>query len=106
MFFVCFFFCLIIRRPPVFTRTDPLFPYTPLFLSLPPVSDTFPGFEVVAWNALMCPACMPKDIVDRLAREVDAILLEKDTQASFFDNGLTVMPSNSDRKSTRLNSSH
>src|SRR3546814_20327389 len=31
VFFV--FFCLIIRRPPRDTRTDSLFPYTPLFRS-------------------------------------------------------------------------
>src|SRR3546814_13321721 len=29
------FFLLINRRPPVSTRTDPLFPYTPLFRSPP-----------------------------------------------------------------------
>src|SRR3546814_2538192 len=28
-----YFFCLIIRRPPRSTRTDTLFPYTPLFRS-------------------------------------------------------------------------
>src|SRR3546814_19902753 len=38
---VCFFFCLMIRRPPRSTRTDTLFPYTTLFRSievtLPPI---------------------------------------------------------------------
>src|SRR3546814_5689659 len=37
MFLVCswffVFFCLMIRRPPRFTRTDTLFPYTTLFRS-------------------------------------------------------------------------
>src|SRR3546814_13079761 len=28
-----FYFCLMIRRPPRFTRTDTLFPYTTLFRS-------------------------------------------------------------------------
>src|SRR3546814_7162012 len=31
---VCWFFCLMIRRPPRSTRTDTLFPYTTLFRSL------------------------------------------------------------------------
>src|SRR3546814_15257147 len=31
----CFFFFLMIRRPPRSTRTDTLFPYTTLFRSLP-----------------------------------------------------------------------
>src|SRR3546814_7489482 len=32
--FVCFFFFLMIRRPPRSTRTDTLFPYTTLFRSI------------------------------------------------------------------------
>src|SRR3546814_10025053 len=31
---ICFFFCLMIRRPPRSTRTDTLFPYTTLFRSV------------------------------------------------------------------------
>src|SRR3546814_8645114 len=31
--FLLFIFCLMIRRPPRSTRTDTLFPYTPLFRS-------------------------------------------------------------------------
>src|SRR3546814_12116330 len=31
--FVCHFFFLMIRRPPISTRTDTLFPYTTLFRS-------------------------------------------------------------------------
>src|SRR3546814_7909764 len=33
LFFICFFFFLMIRRPPRSTRTDTLFPYTTLFRS-------------------------------------------------------------------------
>src|SRR3546814_11354169 len=33
MFFVFFFYCLSIRRPPALTRTDTLFPYPTLFRS-------------------------------------------------------------------------
>src|SRR3546814_12331691 len=32
--YICFFFFLMIRRPPRSTRTDTLFPYTTLFRSL------------------------------------------------------------------------
>src|SRR3546814_8435508 len=34
MFALCFFFFLMIRRPPRSTRTDTLFPYTTLFRSV------------------------------------------------------------------------
>src|SRR3546814_13801940 len=33
---VCLLFCSMIRRPPISTRTDTLFPYTTLFRSLSP----------------------------------------------------------------------
>src|SRR3546814_12409363 len=33
--FYCYFFLLMIRRPPRSTRTDTLFPYTTLFRSVP-----------------------------------------------------------------------
>src|SRR3546814_10491390 len=39
VFYVCFFFFLMIRRPPRSTRTDTLFPYTTLFRSVLPGSS-------------------------------------------------------------------
>src|SRR3546814_16379233 len=33
LYIFCYFFFLMIRRPPRSTRTDPLFPYTTLFRS-------------------------------------------------------------------------
>src|SRR3546814_14730297 len=46
-FIFCFFFFLMIRRPPRSTRTDTLFPYTTLFRSPPPkpFSNTFGNFQ-------------------------------------------------------------
>src|SRR3546814_11408454 len=37
LFFILGFFFLMIRRPPISTRTDTLFPYTTLFRSKTPV---------------------------------------------------------------------
>src|SRR3546814_8805732 len=42
MFCVCFFFFLMIRRPPRSTRTDTLFPYTTLFRSAAVLGDGLP----------------------------------------------------------------
>src|SRR3546814_16207476 len=43
--FLVYFFFVMIRRPPVSTRTYTLFPYTTLFRSLPPGArqDPLPG---------------------------------------------------------------
>lgn len=37
---------------------------------LPAVSEIYPGFAAVGWNAMLAPAGTPRDIVDRLAQEV------------------------------------
>src|SRR3546814_18605749 len=42
----CFFFFLMVRRPPRSTRTDTLFPYTTLFRSLPQAASR----AVAYWN--------------------------------------------------------
>jgi tripartite-type tricarboxylate transporter receptor subunit TctC len=34
------------------------------------IESGFPGFKALTWNGLMAPAGTPKEIVDRIAREV------------------------------------
>ena len=47
---------------------------SPAFPDLPAVSETLPGFEVVAWFALFAPAGTPAAIVARLNYETDRVL--------------------------------
>src|SRR3546814_8602616 len=60
-FFFVFFF-LMIRRPPRSTRTDPLFPYTTLFRSIPPLAEHFHFFapDMVGFGYTE----VPEDITD------------------------------------------
>lgn len=46
-------------------------PYAP---EVPSINEYFPKFSVTAWAGLMGPRGMPKDVVDRLSREVIAAL--------------------------------
>jgi tripartite-type tricarboxylate transporter receptor subunit TctC len=48
----------------------------PTLPDVPPVAETqgFKGFDVVAWTGLFAPAHTPKAIVDRLNRELNAVL--------------------------------
>src|SRR3546814_13623360 len=54
--FICFFFFLMIRRPPRSTRTDTLFPYTTLFRSFTTAAQAIPStshewsVQHQAWN--------------------------------------------------------
>lgn len=45
-----------------------------LLPQLPPMKDTIPGFDVVEWQGIVGPAGMPKNVVDRLHKEITAAL--------------------------------
>lgn len=37
---------------------------------VPPIADTYPGFDIVTWNGFLAPTATPRPIVEQLAREV------------------------------------
>src|SRR3546814_11777787 len=94
------FFFLMIRRPPRSTRTDTLFPYTTLFRSVAGgipawLREHGPRFDSVI-------ACR-----HYVAREFLPLLHKHAPQAQLvFDTVDLHYLRESDRKSTRLNSSH
>jgi len=45
---------------------------------VPAVAETLPGYEIATWYGLAGPAKMPREIVDRINREVRAIVAEPD----------------------------
>jgi tripartite-type tricarboxylate transporter receptor subunit TctC len=48
---------------------------------LPTIAESgLPGFEAVAWNGFVAPAGTPRDIVERLNREINAILQSAETR--------------------------
>ncbi len=55
---------------------------------LPTVAETLPGFEVNSWYGLMAPAGTPQPIVDRLYKEVSAILKMPDIVERLKQGGL------------------
>jgi tripartite-type tricarboxylate transporter receptor subunit TctC len=47
----------------------------PLLPDLPAIAESgVPGFEVNAWNGVLVPAGTPREVVDRLNREINAVL--------------------------------
>src|SRR3546814_19536198 len=89
--FIVLFFFLMIRRPPRSTRTDTLFPYTTLFRSVSR-KDMLNGVAVRAAS-----------VVYEWVSSVTA--LRSRGAVSVIEIGARVREF-SDRKSTRLNSSH
>src|SRR3546814_1349940 len=111
-FTFCFFFFLMIRRPPRSTRTDTLFPYTTLFrsgerphLPAPDRDDCPPGRRSAAdgRRILLLRAHAQAGLSRGIARRYrppGAV----PARGRAFEHSFLVRAS--DRKSTRLTSSH
>jgi tripartite-type tricarboxylate transporter receptor subunit TctC len=65
------------------------------FPDAPPVAQTLPGFDLTSWNGIFGPAGMPREIVQRLSDEVNAVLAEKEIQEKLAATGFEVWPSKS-----------
>ena len=61
---------------------------SPMLPDLPTVEEAgLPGYEATSWNAVFAPAGTPRDIVDKLNRELNAILQSPDTRKYFAEQG-------------------
>ncbi|HVR51930.1 MAG TPA: tripartite tricarboxylate transporter substrate binding protein [Pseudorhodoferax sp.] len=63
-----------------------------LMPGLPALGETFPGFSYVAWGGLMGPAGLPREIVERLSREVVKSLNKPAVRERFAALGLEPYP--------------
>jgi tripartite-type tricarboxylate transporter receptor subunit TctC len=54
---------------------------------LPTIGETLPGFEVTTWSGLGAPAGTPDEVIERLAREVNAGLADAGVQKRFAEVG-------------------
>jgi tripartite-type tricarboxylate transporter receptor subunit TctC len=59
---------------------------------LPTVADFVPGYEASAWYGLGAPKGTPPEIIDRLNKDVNAILADPKAQARFADLGASLLP--------------
>ena len=60
---------------------------------VPPIGAEIPGFDLTSWNGILGPAGLPKEIVERINTEVQAILAEKEVQEKLALTGFEVHPS-------------
>src|SRR3546814_14077245 len=97
----------MIRRPPITTRTEPLFPYTTLFRSLHFIPARH--FRVVVWLLAWWPEdphfVGPVITGDRGVVHEVAVARSKSHARGCDIEGL-LSSHRGDRKSTRMNSSH
>jgi len=55
---------------------------------IPVIADTVAGFNTAGWFALVAPAGTPKEIIDRLNREINDIIKTPEVRASMIESGL------------------
>ncbi|MFL5520456.1 MAG: Bug family tripartite tricarboxylate transporter substrate binding protein [Gemmatimonadales bacterium] len=62
---------------------------------VPSIGSEIPGFDLTSWNGIFGPAGLPKEVVDRIASEVQAVLADKEVQDKLALTGFEVHPSKS-----------
>ena len=67
---------------------------TPLASDLPAMAEELPGYELIAWFALMAPAGTPQDVVQRLHDVARRGIVKAEVQARFAVIGTDVAPMN------------
>jgi len=50
----------------------------------------FPAYQVTAWNAIAAPAKTPREIIERLNKEINAALAQPDIRKRLQDLGMNV----------------
>ena len=59
---------------------------------LPTVADFVPGYEATSWYGVGAPKGTPAEIIEKLNREVNAILAEPKVKARFLELGASLLP--------------
>jgi len=55
---------------------------------VPPIKDTVPGYEVATWYSFVAPAGSPKAVIERLNREISAIVEAPQMKEKLREQGL------------------
>jgi tripartite-type tricarboxylate transporter receptor subunit TctC len=69
----------------------------PPFAELPALNEFFPGFEMIPWQGIVMPAGTPKEIVERLNKEVTAVLQSQSMRQKYQETGLEFFPMSPDQ---------
>jgi tripartite-type tricarboxylate transporter receptor subunit TctC len=57
---------------------------------LPALSETIPGFELVTWHGVMVSPATPRPLIQRINRELGAVLEQPDVRQRFAASGLQI----------------
>ena len=57
---------------------------------LPVVADSIPGFELVTWHGVMMPPATPRALIEKVNRELNAVLERPEVRERFATSGLQI----------------
>ena len=60
---------------------------SPLFPDAPVIAQDLPGYEAIAWFGLFVPRGTPKELINKIHRDVATVLKDPDVQKRFLDLG-------------------
>jgi tripartite-type tricarboxylate transporter receptor subunit TctC len=60
---------------------------------LPAIAERLPGYEAYVWLGLLAPKGTPQPILDRLARELAAVMAQPDVKAYYANHNLEIVAS-------------
>ena len=60
---------------------------SPSLPDVPTVAEFVPGYEAIVWDGMGAPKNTPADIIDKLNKEINAVLADPATKARFADLG-------------------
>lgn len=63
---------------------------SPLATDVPAVAETVPGYDFSSWSALVGPAGMPRETVNRLNAAMNQVLKQKDIPEKFEQSGAAI----------------
>jgi tripartite-type tricarboxylate transporter receptor subunit TctC len=66
-----------------------------ILAGVPPMASEIPGFDLTSWNGIFGPAGLPRDVVDTISKNVQALLAEKEVQEKLEGIGFEPKPSKS-----------
>lgn len=75
---------------------------SPLLPEVPPIREAVPGYDVTTWYALVAPAGTPSPVVERLNRELAAVLRSPLMRERLVDQGLEPGPMSPDELAAHL----
>lgn len=76
------------------------------FPDLPTVSETIPGFEFLAWHGVVAPKATPREIVQRLNREIAAVLASPEVRQRLTNTGFEIVASSPEAFGERIRNDH